>query len=295
MKLLIVADAGGWKTDWVVYSPALDIPLYFTTKGINASVMKAEEISAAIEDFKRQLSEKLGSHFIDSLKEKKLYFYGAGCNSSETVSRIAEAIDSIFSDFFTSKEFGSDILGAGRALFNNEPGIIAIMGTGSASAIYDGEEITDSIPSLGFMIGDEGSGAYFGKEFLNCYFKRGFSQDLNELINDTYHLSIPEVIRKIYREPSPNTYLASFLPFISENRHYPELLEIINNGINQFFIRNINKYDSTEGMRIGFIGSVAFSFSDIVGNIALKHNRKVYKILRHPIDDLLKYHIAKSL
>lgn len=285
MAKTIITDAGGTKTDWLIWDHDTGVKEKFQTGGINASVSTDDEIIASISEFK-----DFACRCTKLSNTDRLYFYGAGCNSRETCSRIENAIRTVFGFDFITSEIHSDILGSARALFGNESGIVALLGTGSASALYDGRQVIDAVPSLGFILGDEGGGAYFGKLLINKYFKRGFSKELETLINEELHLNLTEVIRCVYREPGANSYLASLLPFIVKNKEQSELKNLIYDGINTFFQRNINRYHSAHELPLGFIGSISYLFADVIGLISGKNGYMITKILKTPLEGLLDYH-----
>ena len=287
---LLVADAGGTKSDWYVLSDDLSAPLIVTTEGINASTHSDEHILKVIEELRDKLKE---AGIALRKNESSLYFYGAGCRDAISESRVSSAVNKVFPEIFKTQFYGSDILGAARSLFGDKKGIVAILGTGSGSALYDGRNIVDSIPSLGYILGDEGSGAYLGRLLLNRYFKRDLSSDTSVLFKEEYGVEVSEVLERVYRHPSPNSYLASFVPFLQKEKGREDIYNLIYYGINQFFIRNINKYSLDSTVPIGFIGSVAFYFSDILHSVADAYNRQILKVVRQPIIGLGNYHREK--
>lgn len=284
----IIADAGSTKTDWRIIDDLGDVAYSMQTVGINASVSSDSEIFHTINEVGEYIKKnRLGNDNAD------IYYYGAGCNSDSTNHRILEAFRTTFPVTINSIKVGSDILGAAVALFGDEPGIACVLGTGSASAYFDGNRIVKSVPSLGYILGDEGSGAYLGRELLNRYFKGLLSAETTELLRQDYGLELPEVIRNVYRKPSPNAYLASFASFIINYREREDLKKLVYDGINEFFKRNINRYEEANRTSLGFVGSLAYFFSDMLQERAKMDGYVISKIIRQPLEEIVKHHLQK--
>ena len=284
----IIADAGSTKTDWRIIDDVGDVAYSIQTAGINASVSSDSEISHIIIEVGEYIKKnRLGNDNAD------IYYYGAGCNSDSTSLRILEAFRTTFPVTINSIKVGSDILGAAVALFGDEPGIACVLGTGSASAYFDGSRIIKSVPSLGYILGDEGSGAYLGRELLNRYFKGLLSAETTELLRQDYGLELAEVIGNVYRKTSPNAYLASFASFIINYREREDLKKLVYDGINEFFKRNINRYEEAYRTSLGFVGSLAYFFSDMLQERAKMDGFVISKIIRQPLEEIVKHHLQK--
>lgn len=277
---ILIADAGGTKTQWFFYPSGSSIPQKFETTGINASVSSDAEIKNAVGELETVISGSVSpEEMID------LYFYGAGCNSKQTESRLAKEFGSSLLSIHPV-EIRSDLEGAARALFGKKKGIACILGTGSASGLYNGEHVIESVPSLGYVLGDEGSGAFMGKRLLNLYFKRGLSEKIKVRLEAFADMSIAHVIECVYRKPAPNKYLGSFVPFLKENEKEKEIEDIIKSCLKLFFNNNVLKYDNPQSQPIGFVGGVAHIFSDQLELLANDYNLTIEGILNRPIDRL---------
>lgn len=285
--IVIVADAGGTKTDWWIKSDDLPEALTLTSGGINATLNSAPEIEEVV----RSLVSDLDSN-IPSWKDKRfdLYFYGAGCNSSSTKSRLEDSFRAVLESRSLNLSFYSDLEGAARALFGNEKGIACILGTGSASGYYDGEKLIESIPSLGFILGDEGSGAYMGKILINRLYKRDLTPKIKGLLEEFLGLNLPGVLESVYRLPAPNRFLASLVPFIKQHEKDEEIDFIIKNSLKLFFVNNVLKYSQAVSDKIRFVGGIAYLFSSQIREVASMFDLNVDRILIRPIEALGHYH-----
>lgn len=281
MKILI-ADAGGTKTDWGLLASG-EKPRFFTTEGINPSVMEDEHIAETLRNVACRLEEL-------EISEADLYFFGAGCNSPLMAERLKTNFQRVLPSRLRTMRFASDIEGAARALFGAESGIVCILGTGSATAYYDGEKIIDSVPSLGYVLGDEGSGAFMGKKLINAYFKRELTEALMIRLREFSDMDLNRVIKKVYREPGANGFLASFVPFIKENEDSEEISEIIDQSLKLFFKKNVLKYKSYEESRIGFVGGVANTFKERIEKICATYSLSAGRFLGRPIDSLCTFY-----
>ena len=272
MKL--IADSGSTKTAWAV----VETNKIITTSGINPVFMDANTIT-----------EILNTQLKPNLKEDitEVYFYGAGCASEEKNNIIKEAFRNVLGEI--KVEVASDLLGAARGLLDTTDGIACIMGTGSNSCLYENGKISWNVPALGFILGDEGSGAVLGKLLMGNIFKNQLPEAVIEDFKTTYGLSMLDVIEKVYRSPLPNRFLASFGPFIAKHKEVPEMKSMITEALENFIIRNVKQYPYTT-MPVSFTGSIAYYFSDILQELANKHNFTIGKIEKDPLQGLVQFH-----
>jgi N-acetylglucosamine kinase-like BadF-type ATPase len=275
--MILVADSGSTKTDWKLMGK--DNSFLFQTSGINPFYMTDEQI---LSEIKKELVPNVN----DSLS--KIYFYGAGVVGNQK-SRMENILSKVFTETQTYAE--SDLLGAARALCGNKAGIACIMGTGANSCLYDGEKIIDNIPPLGFIQGDEGSGAVLGKQLITMYLKRELSDKLAKRFNKQYNLNTSDVLRKVYQEAFPNRFLAGFSKFIYENIKDEQMYRLVYDSFNEFLERNVYKYKDYKNMDIHFVGSVAFYFKSILQLIFKENSLKIGKIIKSPLNDLASYHL----
>lgn len=284
--ITLVADAGGTKTEWWAAISVEDRPFIFRTGGINASVSSDEEILESVEAMVFKLSEELAGHI-------RLYFYGAGCNSIRTEKRLKQLFSKSLGDRLLYSEFRSDLEGAAVALFGDKQGIACIMGTGSASSRYDGRKIIDSVPSLGFILGDEGSGSFMGKELINRYYKRSLSPFLMEALEETYRMHMPDLLERVYRRSGSASFLASFVPFLKVHEEEDEISHIIDSSLKLFFEKNVLKYNDAEKVPIRFSGGVAFAFKNRLIRLADEIGLTADRFIEGPTESLGSYHMEK--
>lgn len=279
MKQLLIADAGSTKTDWSLVTKSTGVIKRFSSSGINPIQQDPDKIYSTI--------ETLLKYFKDCDLEK-VYFFGAGCISKKQKILISDIIYRIFKP--ESIYIESDIMAACKALYGDGSGIVGILGTGSNSCYYKNGEIIDKTPSLGYILGDEGSGAALGKSLLNSVFKSQLSKTLIDKFQAEFHLEVNEVIEKVYKQPMAASFLASFSPFIKKNiEEFPELESLLYHEFDMFFIKNIKPYHQKEN--IGFIGSIAWTYQLYLKKIAEKHKFHVTNIIKSPMERLEKYYI----
>lgn len=302
-KYILVADCGSTKVEWAVITPdcGAEAVTTFKSTGFNAAVTPAEEIRSILGG---QVAPRLAGFPVS-----ELHFYGAGCiggdvdrNLAQLLAEALPFVDRPADSKGFRIEVASDLLGAAKALFGDRPGIACILGTGSNSCVYDGSKIIANTPSLGYILGDEGSGASLGRRLLSDLFKGLLPEDLTAKFRAKYALSQAELIRHVYREPSANRYLASFCPFLSENLDCPQIRALVGDEFRRFFDRNFRQYEginiplsatefvSSAELPVGFVGSIAFNFSELLSEVCetVVHARP--RILRAPLGSLLEYH-----
>lgn len=276
--MILVADSGSTKTDWLIIDGSDQIA--FSTLGFNPLFSDIDEI---VEEIVFNFPKQMNTDDIE-----KVYFYGPGCNTEERCLFMQNPLQSVFK---TAKiQVHSDLLGAARSLFQKEKGIACILGTGSNSGVYNGEIISENIRSLGYILGDEGSGAHLGLAFLKLILNEEVSLKLREDFQQQFKLSTDEIIEKVYREAFPNRFLASFVPFIHQNIGDLKIHKMVKESFESFVERHILPYQNWDKKKIAFVGSVAFYFQEIIENIAKEKGIKIFQILQSPIQNLALYH-----
>lgn len=248
MSSILVADGGGTKVRWALVSATAPV-FYFTTEGLNPALVSDEVV---YEYFTRSLTQ------LRDRDISKVYYYGAGC-TPDRLPVVAEAIAkaAICGDVVV----GSDMLGAARSLCGGSAGIVCILGTGSNSCYYNGCEIVQSTPSLGFILGDEGSGAVLGRMLVGDVVKRQLPDDLCHAFYEETSLSVPEIIQKVYRQPAPNRFLASLVPFVKRHIDVPQMEAMVVNAFQSFVQRNLVQYSTYGQSPVYFTGSIAEVFA----------------------------------
>ena len=275
----LIADSGSTKVDWrAIHSDGSVQEI--ATAGINPFFQTEEQI---VYELQQNLLPDISS-------VNEIHFYGAGVSSPEKVLVLQNCFRKVFPKARSNAY--TDLLAAARALCGKKPGIAAILGTGANSCFYDGNEIVDNVPACGFILGDEGSGAVLGKKFISDYLKRQLPSDLNTLFDQKYNLNYNSIIERVYRQPFPNRYLATFSVFLHQNKTNPYVSKLLKTSFEEFFTRNVMQYDYKK-YPVNLVGSVAFHYEDIIKDVAKGLGIKIGNILQSPIDGLAEYH--KSL
>ena len=275
--MILIADSGSTKTAWTLVEKADNV---IKTDGINPVFMN----SGCVEEILRsQLLPQLGEQAIVT----EIYFYGAGCASAEKKNLVKQALQAVFGDI--KIEIASDLLGAARGLCKHQSGIACIMGTGSNSCLYENGNIRWNVPALGFILGDEGSGAVLGKLLMGNLFKNQLPDVVKQNFEQTYGLTMMDVIEKVYRTPLPNRFLASFGPFISKHINQPAVYNMVYDALESFIVRNVKQYPYTT-LPVYFTGSIAFYFADILHLLADKHGFTIGRIDQDPLQGLVEFH-----
>lgn len=280
--MVIIADSGSTKTTWIICDKNHVINKISTT-GLNPNF-------ASDEFFRNTVSEHL-LPLVYNDEQVKIFFYGSGVADDFTSLKVSKAISSVFR--YADVEVGSDLKGAARALFGNEKGIACIIGTGSNSCLCDMGEIIHNIPPLGFILGDEGSGAYLGKMLLSDYLKGIMPIEIATRFTEQYHTDKQSVTSRVYRGEFPSKYVAGFVSFIAENIDSQYLAGMVRNGFRIFLERNVLHYEGCKDREISFTGSVAWYFREILVEILHEKNLRPGLIIRDPADRILEYHINK--
>ena len=275
---MLIADSGSTKTDWCVILDNTPIKR-IGTKGLNPFFQSEEEIQ---QELTHSLLPQLPEGTIDSV-----YFYGAGC-TPEKAPTLRRAIADSLPVVGNIKAY-SDMLAAARGLCGREAGITCILGTGSNSCFYDGKEIVNHISPLGFILGDEGSGAVLGKLLVGDILKNQLSPAIKEVFLKQFDLTVPEIIDRVYRQPFPNRFLASLSPFIAQHLEEPGIRQLVLGSFIAFLRRNVMQYDYTQ-YPAHFIGSVAHCYKEILQEAAQETGIRLGKILQSPMEGLIQYH-----
>lgn len=276
---ILIADAGGTKTDWCL-SDGGNIVDRISTEGINPYHQTDSDIEATVRGMV-DLAAKRSSLCIDAIR-----FYGSGCDikmsvkMKNTLSKLLRCDD---------VEVGSDLLGAARALCQTEEGLVAILGTGSNSCYYDGNTIVDNVFPLGYILGDEGSGAVLGILFLNALFKRRLPNKVEHDFKSAYHCDYSDVLKNVYREPMANKFLASLSPFIKDHIEIEEVRNIVKYNFRNFFANNVSVYGK-KSFTINAVGSIAWNYDTILREVAREEGYEVGKIMASPMEGLVDFH-----
>ncbi len=283
--MIIVADGGSTKTNWCLIDEQGKKTL-FNTEGYNPYFSDTEYI---INSMRKNMPHDLP---IEEITE--VNYYGAGVHNEEKAKVVENALSQIF---IKAKIFiGHDLLAAARALLGDEKGFAAILGTGTNTCIYNGEKIEFSINSLAFMLGDEGSGCYLGKKLLGDYIRGYMPLNVREVFWETFHLTPDEILDTIYTKPLPNRFCASFSKFVYDvNVDMKYTKNLVKVSFTDFFENLVSHYPNYKSLNFNCIGSVAYNFRNVLEEVAAEYGMSIGKIIRSPIDDLVKYHLEHKV
>jgi glucosamine kinase len=277
--MILIADGGSTKSSWgLIDNP--NSPVFFNTEGYNPYFVDTATIIASLNE---QLPDNL-----DRAAVTEVYYYGAGCSVSEKVEIVSKAMEAVFRK--AKVMVSHDLLAAARALLGRDAGFAAILGTGTNTCFYDGKEVSLNIDSLGYFLGDEGSGSFIGKRLLRDFMRGYLPEQMSKNFKDTYNLSNEDIFNHIYNKPLPNRFLASFSKFVYDNNNFSYSREIVKDGFQTFFKNLVTHYPDYDKYSFNCIGSVGYNFRDVLSEVCNENNMKVGKILRAPIDDLVYFH-----
>lgn len=281
--MILIADGGSTKTNWCLITEEEKKTL-FNTEGYNPYFSSTDYI---IDSLNKNLPSDLKRSEI-----KEVNYYGAGVHNEEKSKIVADAMKVIFPN--AKINIGHDLLAAARALLGDERGFAAILGTGTNTCIYDGEDIEFNIDSLAYILGDEGSGCYIGKKLLSDYIRGYMPDNVREVFWETFKLTPEDILNKVYTEPLPNRFCASFSKFvydITTNIEYSR--NLVKSSFNDFFKNLVSHYPNYKSYKLNCIGSVAYNFRNILEEVANEYDMELGKIIRSPIDDLVSYHTKR--
>jgi glucosamine kinase len=281
--MILIADSGSTKTDWILSDGEKKLGRY-STVGFNPYFVTSDAI---YEHLQVKLSAQL-----DATLVKNVFFYGAGCSTAENISIANRALEKFFTNARVS--VGHDMLAAARALLGNHRGFAAIIGTGSNTCIYDGEEVEKNIDSLGYLMGDEGSGSYIGKKIVRDYLRGYLPKTLEKKFTEYYSLKQADIFDALYNKPTPNRFLASFCKFADHNKEHEYIKKILRQSFTDFFENLVSHYPSYQKFSFNCVGSVGFIFKDQLKEVATNFNMRVGKLISSPIEDLVNYHLARK-
>lgn len=277
-SIKLIADSGSTKTGWCLLSGTK--AKLFTTQGISPYFLNSEQMQLI-------LNNELKPH-IKKVNVDKIFYYGTGCSNPQNARLVKSAFKNIFPEAEINVDH--DLMAAAKALCGNEKGIACILGTGSNSCYYNGKKIVKNNPGLGYVLGDEGSGAYLGKKVIQHYLYNIFDDDLRARFDAKFVTNNVEILNAIYKQPLPNRYMASYAIFLAENRGHYMIENIIEDGLNDFFFNHVNTYKESRTLPVHFVGSIAFGFKDILQNVCNSYHMQCGKVLKDSLEGLIVYH-----
>lgn len=276
--MILIADSGSTKTSWCFIDKNKNAT-YFSTSGINPFF----RTSVDIED---ELRDKLVPQIPGVVN--KIFFYGAGIINKEKGEIVKQAMNSLFPNAQT--EVYSDLLAAAHATLGNSKGIACILGTGSNSCLFDGKQIVEHIPPLGFILGDEGSGAVLGKNLLADYLKGIMPEHIAEKFQHDFTYHYAEFMEGVYKKEKPNLFLSGFVPFLSDNINENYCKALVETSFEAFIQRNLFRYSGITELPVNFVGSVAYYFNEQLKAVCKRNNLWLNKVIQEPLNGLVDYY-----
>ncbi|AII50494.1 N-acetylglucosamine kinase [Hymenobacter sp. APR13] len=281
--MILIADGGSTKSSWCQLDEAGN-RVHFNTEGYNPDFINTAGVIASLD---KNLPETLHREEVT-----EVFYYGAGVSSAKKAEVLAQAMRQVFPQAKVTVDH--DLLASARALLGNKPGFAAILGTGTNSCLYDGTRITHNVDSLGYFLGDEGSGSFIGKRLLRDYLRGLLPDGLQEIFQEEFKLTREDILDRLYNQPLPNRFLASFAKFTYDHNNISYCREIVLQGFETFFENIVRHYPNYQDYTFNCIGSVGYNFRDALVQVAKSHQMEVGKIIRSPIDDLVTFHEGKA-
>lgn len=274
----LIADSGSTKTEWcLLHGKSKTI---INSQGMSPYFINELQMGTIIRD-------EVLPH-LKKITVEEIFYYGTGCSNPANVRMVKKALKNIFPKAIIKVE--TDVDGAAKALCGKEKGIACILGTGSSSCYYDGKRIVKNNPGLGYILGDEGSGAYLGKKVIQYFLYNTFDEDLRSRFDAKFVTCTNEILNAVYKQPLANRYLASFAIFLAENRGHYMIENIIEDGLNDFFYHHVYKFRESWKYPIHFTGGIAFGFKDVLAEMCSSYQLQLGNILRNPMEGLIKHH-----
>jgi glucosamine kinase len=281
--MILIADGGSTKTDWRLITQHNEVKA-IQTAGFNPYLSTTAEIE--------EILWKELDPFITDRNVKQIFFYGAGCSTITKNEIVSDALSRLFPR--AEIYIYHDLLGAARALCGENEGIACILGTGSNSCLYDGSQIVEGVPSLGYFFGDEGSGAALGKMLLTAYLHHELPSDLTAAFEKRYPFSLENILDAVYSQPKPSRFLASFSAFIFDHQEHPFIKSLVKENFSAFFRYFVMRYPRYTELTVNCAGSIAFYYKAILLEVARDMGITISKIIQTPIEGLLDYHTRAS-
>ena len=277
--MIIIVDGGSTKVEWQIIDRSNDVDMKIYTTGFNPYYHDR----SLFEKSAREVAQK-----INPSTPEAVYYYGTGCSSDATKAIIADVLGQVFphGSFYVEH----DLIASARALFKNKPGLACILGTGSNSCLYDGNDIIENVPSIGWMIGDEGSGTYLGKMLITDYMRFQMPDEIRYSFEKGNDLNFEKVLNIMYSQQDPNNFFAKFPKYIGQHLDEEYYRNLVLKNFEDFYTYQISKYTDFGNYELGFVGSIAYHFSDILRLWGQNNGLKIGKIYKAPMEGLVEYH-----
>ncbi|NOX87133.1 MAG: ATPase [Chlorobi bacterium] len=280
--MILIADSGATKTHWILIDNK-QVTGEIYTSGFNPYYYDPRE-------FEESLSKTLAES-VPADKISHIYFYGAGVSSEANKAIVEKAVRSAFPNAVV--ETHHDLHGAAIALLGNQKGIACILGTGSNSCLWDGQKIVSNVPSLGYLLGDEGSGTYLGKLLVRDVLIGDADDKIAEMFYGDNNLDFSGALDRIYKQPNPNLFFSQQTKFIKENLDRPYFRQLVQRNFNDFIKVQISKYAGYTSLPVSFVGSIAFNFREILEEILSENGISAGKIIKEPMEGMIEYYLGK--
>ena len=278
--MIAIIESGSTKSDWVLVKDGTPLPK-ISTIGFNPFFHTPAFIAQNI-----QKHHKL---YDQAAAIQQVYFYGAGCSSNELCAIVEEGLQIVFTN--AKIQVGHDLAACAYATYTGKPAIACILGTGSNSCYYDGQNVTEEVPALSYVLGDEGSGSYYGKILLSKFLYKQLPPHLHEDFYNEYKLDKTTILTNVYFKPNPNVYIASFMKFASRHKDDPFIIDMVREGMCKFMKIHVLCFENYKEVETNFIGSIAHYFREILRQEAKALGIKVGTIIKNPVDGLVNYHL----
>jgi glucosamine kinase len=278
MPATLIADSGATKAQWVILQNGRKKSIH--TQGISPYFLSAEQI---VDLLRAELAGKLKNADIT-----EIFYYGTGCANPDNAKSVKKALRTVFPG--AKVDVQTDLVAAARAVCGHEKGVACILGTGANSCYFNGRKIVQNSPGLGYVLGDEGSGAYLGKKVIQYYLYNTFDEELRARFDARFVTTSSEILDAVYKKPMPNRYLAGFAMFLAENRGHFMIENIIEDGLNDFFFQHLCKYGEIWKYPVSFVGSVAYGFKDVIADLCHSYEFELGTVLKAPMPGLVTFH-----
>lgn len=278
-SIKLIADSGATKAEWCLIKAKKKKTLF--TQGISPYLMTTDDIVSMLQ---KELKPKLKKEPV-----AEIFFYGTGCINPRNVKNVRNALKAVFPTAGKIK-VDSDIMSAAKGLCGDDKGMVVNLGTGSFCCYYNGKRIAKNSPGIGYILGDEGSGAFLGRRVIQHFLYNTFDEELMAKFQARYKTGRSEILDHVYRMPLANRYMASFALFLSENRGHYMIENIIEDSLNEFFFTHLYKYRESWLYPIHFTGGVAYAFRDVLKNLCNSYELQTGRILKNPMPGLIEYH-----
>lgn len=278
--MILIVESGSTKSDWVLLGPE-NKQTVFSSMGFNPYFHSSETIE-----------KELKSHadlMVHADHVQRVFFYGAGCSSEAMNSIVVKGLTCVFKNALLHVDH--DLIACAYATYRGNPSICCIIGTGSNSCYFDGDTVTEVVPALGYILGDEGSGTYFGKKLLAAYLYHQLPKHVEEAFKKYYDEDKESIVDKVYREENANVYISSFMPFIAKHKEEPYFQELIENGLRHFMQVHVCCYENFKELEVNFVGSIASIFRSALERAASSLDIKIGRVVQKPVEGLVSYHM----